>query len=99
MILSQISDTAIIELTGVVLTIAGGAAGSFLAVKIALATLTAQYNSLREWLEGVAKGERKIDGQMQEQITANHVVLTDLAQRVGRIELACARRSHCEEAD
>lgn len=89
------SDNAIVAVIATVVTVVGAGGASYAAVRVALATLTAQHDALRGWLETVANGERKVDGQMQQQLATHETWLEDFGQRIHRIEVEHAARNHC----
>ena len=65
------TDSAIVELVVGAVTILGAGAGSFIAVKMGLNTLSIEMRQLSKWVSDIAQGERRLDGEMQASIEEN----------------------------
>ena len=90
-------DTGAVEAIGIVVTVGGATLGSYVAVRVGLASLAAEVANLSKWLTKVADGDTKTIGTIQATL-ADHGRDRRLGKRLGHLELEhAARMGRCME--
>jgi len=82
------SDNAIVGIVTCVLSFVGGGVGAYIALRVGIASLSEKVSALTEWLQKVAAGDRKLDGEFA-------ATLYEHGRRLDRIEArhCCERKN------
>ena len=87
------TEATLISLVIGVCTVVGAAAGAWGAVRFSLGSLTAQVESLGNWLESVSNGETEHMGRALARLDRLEDDSKDHGGRLNDIEIRCARRT------
>ncbi len=87
---AQLDPTAAGTWAAVALTIFGATAGSYAAVRVCLATLTAEVRAITKRLDEVAAGDTGVLGELKAKVATNTTNIADIYGRLRTLEAVCA---------
>jgi hypothetical protein len=93
MLFAEMDATAVATWVGVLITILGATGGSFLAVRICLATLGAKVEALVSEVNKISSGDTGIMGVMRTKIDQHGNEIQDIFGRLRQIEADHARNN------
>lgn len=83
---AQMDPTATATWAGILVTIIGCAVGSYVAVRIGLASLSIEVKSLRSFVEAIARGDTGLMGELRQKVDSHSVKIAELDSRVSRVQ-------------